>query len=184
MWLKLSLVRALSKLATAARLPLREKFWFAVLYPLSGFIRLVIILLPFRALSPFLGVPLQRRELSPLVTEPKLQMAWQVGRTCRLVGKYTPWETKCLSQAILARALLRLYGIPCVVHLGVAKKPEEAGNPLKAHAWVKVGRWVVCGGEGHRAFTILSTYISRDLLPAGPRRPEPLPHRADFVKTS
>ena len=52
------------------------------------------------------------------------------------------------------------------MHLGVMKSDEGKAR-IKAHAWVRVGRWVISGREGHRAFTVVSTYVSSSLIRRG-----------------
>lgn len=154
------------KLASGWRLSWGEKLGFAVLYPLSGLVRLALIVFPFRALARCLGRDLRGRELSPLVSDRQLERAWRIGRLCRLVARYTPWETKCLAQALMARAALGLCGIPYVLYLGVAKASDGEGATVKAHAWVRVGPQVITGGEGHQAFTVLGSYAAPSLLGA------------------
>jgi hypothetical protein len=75
-----------------------------------------------------------------------------------LTARYTPWETKCLVQATMARFLLGVYGIPYILHLGTLMTHNDE-EPLKAHAWVKVGPWIIVGGEGHQAFAIVGSWV-------------------------
>jgi len=98
-----------------------------------------------------------------------MHTAWRIGRISELVSKYTPWESKCLVQVLMVRALLAYYHIPYVMHLGVTKamaqeSGEEGDSIMKAHAWLSVGAWVVSGGDGHRAFTIVATFVQPSLL--------------------
>lgn len=62
------------------------------------------------------------------------------------ISKYTPWESKCLVQAMTAQKLLRKYNIKSTLYLGVRK----SGNELKAHAWLRCGEYFVTGGDGSR----------------------------------
>lgn len=155
-------------LRTFLRLPLRQKLWFVLLYPLSGMVRAMILAVPFARYARLLGERRGNDQLLMLVEPRAEQMAWRIGRIIEQVARFTPWESKCLVQAILARLMCRYYRLPYVLHLGVTRNQEQ-GHPLKAHAWVSVGRWVIVGGEGHRAFTIVSTYVTPDWLPvSGP----------------
>jgi hypothetical protein len=63
----------------------------------------------------------------------------------------------------MARTLLGYYKIPYVLHIGARMTHEEV-EPLKAHAWVKVGSWVIIGGGGLQAFGIVSSFVSPSLL--------------------
>jgi hypothetical protein len=147
------------KLLTFWRMPLREKTWFFLFYPYSGIIRLAILTLPFRILSPRYGVFCRNDQLSTLVTSEQQLTAWRMGRMADQVSCYTPWESKCLVQALMVRTLLGYYRIPYVMHLG-ATLTDDSNEPMKAHAWVRVGRWVVSGGDGHQAFGIVGSFVS------------------------
>jgi hypothetical protein len=148
-----------SKVKTFFCLPIRDKLWFCLVYPLSGLVRLAILTIPFRFYNRLLGHHYKNHQLSVVVDESQQQLARHIGRIVRVACRYTPWESKCLVQAILARLWLRWYGIPYVLYLGLAKGMEDL-EPLKAHAWVCVGPWVVTGRQGHSAYTIISTFIA------------------------
>ena len=147
----------------AWRLPLREKVWFLLFFPYSGIIRASILMLPFQGLSRSYGQHYHNQQLSSLVTVQQLQQAWRIGKMAELAARYTPWQSKCLVQALMVRTLLGFYRIPYVLHLGATMTGDDQ-EPMKAHAWVKVGRWVVSGGEGHRAFAIVGTYLTPNIV--------------------
>lgn len=63
--------------------------------------------------------------------------ALQIGRLVRMTAVYTPWDSNCFPQAVVARLLLGLYGIPYVLNFGLMRDP--AGGEMKAHAWVTAG---------------------------------------------
>lgn len=150
------------KLHSFWRMPFREKAWFFLLYPYSGIIRLAILTLPFGYLSPRYGVYSRDDQLSALATSEQQMLAWRLGRVAEIVSRYTPWESKCLVQSLMVLTCLGYYRIPYVMHLG-ATLTRDSNASMKAHAWVKVGRWVVSGGDGHQAFGILATFVSRPI---------------------
>lgn len=153
----------LKPLSTFLRLPWREQLWFLLLWPASGLVRAMILLVPFRWYARLLGERMGNDQLRMLVDEQGELRAWRIGRIVGQVARFTPWESKCLVQAILARLMCGWYRTPYVLHLGVTRS-GAAGKPLKAHAWLSVGRWIVVGGEGSRAFTVVSTYVPPKLL--------------------
>ena len=153
-----SIIFAVKKFRSAWRLPLREKLWIVFLYPISGVIRAALIVVPFRVLSRGFGQHRLNRTLSTLVSEPQKLLAWRIGRIVELTARYTPWESKCLVQAVMVRLMCRLYHIPYVLHIG-ALLTHNKDEPMKAHAWVKVGPWVVVGGDGHRAFAVVGSWV-------------------------
>ncbi len=143
--------------------PLHEKIWFVLLVVLSGIARTAILVFPFRWVMHFLGTQFQNKQLSVLVTQQQLEQAWRIGIITTTATKYTPWDSKCLVQAMVARLLLSYYKIPYVIYIGMTrtKLPEAA---LKAHAWLSVGRWVITGRDGHQAFTIASSFVAPSVL--------------------
>jgi len=153
------------------RLPAREKLWFVFAWFLSGVIRLFLLILPFRWIAPRLGLHLNNTQLCAVTPEKQRKLAWRIGKITELACKYTPWQSKCLVQAMVARTLLGYYKIPYVMHLGVAKT-DNAEDLLKAHAWLSVGPWIITGRDGHKQFTIVSTFIS----PAVLGQPSPTGH--------
>lgn len=157
------------KLQTAIRLPWLEKLWILFLMPVSGIARAALLVIPFRYLSRCFGMHHQNIPLSVIVPQQQLQMAWRIGRVCELVSRYTPWQSMCLVQAIMAKTLLSLYRIPCVLYFGVAKTPSDPPSgdddkALKAHAWLMVGPWIITGRGNQQAFTVVSTFVSRSVF--------------------
>lgn len=151
------------KLVNTWHLPAKEKLWLLLLYPYSGLVRMAILLLPFQRLSPYLGHSLQNRQLSPLATESQQQLAWRIGKIIELVSHYTPWESKCFVQAVMARTMLGWYNIPYIMHFGACRTKQQS-EPMKAHTWVKVGRWIITGREGHKSFAIVGSYVAPSIL--------------------
>ncbi|EAU55005.1 hypothetical protein AL013_02105 [Mariprofundus ferrooxydans] len=148
-------------------MPGREKCWFCLVWIISGPIRAGLLLLPFRKMAPMLGEHCSNLQLAAVVGDTQRQRAWRIGRITELAASYTPWQSKCLVQACAASILLRYYRIPYVMHLGVARDSEDTdtdGSAMKAHAWLSVGPRIVTGRDGHRAFTIVSTFVSPALL--------------------
>jgi len=62
----------------------------------------------------------------------------------------------CLPRALAACAMLRRRGIPCRLHLGVARNGEN----LAAHAWVEVEHEKVVGGMEADRFTPIAEFGS------------------------
>jgi len=133
---------------------------------LSAFYRFATLHLPFKWISPHLGVHKGKTELSLLTTPRQELRAWKTGNFVEKVCDKMPWEAKCLIKAYVLRIYLDRYKIPYVLHLGLAKGDENSDKPLLAHTWVTVGRYTVAGGDGHQPpanFTVIGTYISANL---------------------
>ena len=110
----------------------RRLFVEAVLW--LGFCQLAL-LLPFRWLAPHLGA----------------RMKHAISRAAH----HVPWNAKCLVQAMAGKFMLRCRKVESTLYLGVAKENE---NQLKAHAWLRCGRQVVCGGRGMMCYTVISRF--------------------------
>ncbi len=142
---------------------LEEKVWFVLLFCLSGCIRFLLFTLPFRWISLFLGKQANNSSYHFNVSDWEFSKAVAIGRMVAIVSRYTPWESKCLVQAIMARSLFFAYGIPYVIYLGAMLSGSEV-EPLKAHAWVSVGGRIVTGRQGHSAFTVVCAFADPRIL--------------------
>ncbi len=155
--------KALRKCHSAWVLSRREKLWFLFLYPYSGLVRIATLLVPFKWMSRYLGTPNSNLTLSTLATDRQILLARSIGRIVALTAKYTPWESNCLVQAIMARTLLGFYGIPYIMHLGVRLTGEDSDS-LKAHAWIKVGPAIVVGGGNLKAYGLVGTFVASEVI--------------------
>ena len=147
------------KLGSWRRMSLAAQFWFIVAYPLLGLARMALLTVPFRYLAPWLGHNLKTSAAVPLVSERQAWQALEMGRAIRTAARYTPWESKCLAQAMVARLLLGLRGIPYALFLGVRKDETDPAG-MAAHAWVCSGRAFITGGQSFGQFTVVGTFIS------------------------
>lgn len=145
------------------RLSRDQKLWLIPMYLLSGPAWLLTKCLHHRHMGPLLGYAYRNTELVVLANEAQKQRAWRIGRLVDVVCKYTPWPSKCLVQAMITRFALSCYGIPHVMYIGICK-PPESGQPMPSHAWLCVDRWVVTGGDGHRAFKVIATFVSSEQI--------------------
>lgn len=128
-----------------------------VLFLLLGIARLAILVVPFRRLAGLLGTNCGNTQICPLVNKRQRYLAWKLGLLVRRVADRTPWESKCLAQALVTAPLLYLMRVPYVLYLGVAK---EDTKELRAHAWVRSGPCMVTGGAGTPEFTVVATFVS------------------------
>ena len=142
-----------------ARLSSRAQVWFVLLFVGSGLARAALLTLPFRRLLPSMGAHAQQVSCPPEVSEAQQRLAGCIGRLTALAAQYTPWQSACLVQAIVAARVLAYYHIPYVLYLGVAKATPPSDG-LQAHAWLRVGQWIVTGREGHQAFTVVATFVA------------------------
>lgn len=164
----LSLLRAvLRKTKSFLKIPLKQKCWLIILWPLSGIFRFAMLFIPFRYFSKYYGNYYQNYQLSTLLSPTDIRKVADIRASVHLIAKSTPWQSKCLVQALMARTLLGFYKISYVLHIGVLLTKNEQ-EPIKAHAWLKVGPYIITGRERHKSFTILASYISKRITTTPP----------------
>lgn len=142
--------------------------WFLPLWLLLGVSKALIFTLSFRRLAPRLGRQSGVAPWLPLLTAQEEARALAIGRAVRLTAKYTPWDSNCFPQAIAARVLLGLYGLPYILFFGLMRQPDDASG-MKAHAWVAAGRVRVTGGTSFGQFTVVGCFVSPRLAGLAPR---------------
>lgn len=81
-----------------------------------------------------------------------VDIRWAVRRWSRASGGHFT----CLMQAMAVQALLARQGVSSAVVLGV--KPGRAGADPTAHAWLRVGQWVIVGGEERDGHLAVASY--------------------------
>ena len=74
-----------------------------------------------------------------------------VGAVCG----HTPWESKCLVQALTAKRMLNRKHYKCTLYMGVAIEPS---GEMAAHAWLRCGTTHVTGGNGAAVYTITAIF--------------------------
>lgn len=120
---------------------------------LSGIVRVVILLLPFRWIAGRLGS--RGMESAPAVDRTHLKYAQIIGHVIAAASRYTPWESRCLVQAVTAKIMLRRYRISNTLYLGIKK---DQAKILVAHAWLRVGPHFITGGDVSEKFTVLAFF--------------------------
>ena len=131
----------------------QERQIYIEAFLLTGVVRLAILLLSFHWLAKFLGKHM--RESSMDECNEKIAFAKQIGRIIETASRYTPWESKCLVQAVVGKMMLRQQGIANTLYLGVGKKE---GNNLIAHAWLRCGDTIITGRQGKDNFTVVGKF--------------------------
>ena len=151
------------KIGTWSAQPAFVKLWSGPVWLALGAAKLAILLVPFKRIAAYAGVPQGVEPWVPLASAEQRRRALLVGRTITAVAKNTPWDSNCFPQALTARLLLGLYGIPHAIYFGLARDPD--GEELKAHAWVVCDRLPVTGGHSFQIFTVVGMFVPRTLAP-------------------
>jgi len=136
--------------------------WFLPVWLALGLSRGAIRILSFRRLAPLLGHDDGTLPRSLAAGARDEARALEIGRVVRMAATYTPWTSDCYPQAIVARGLMGLYGVPYTLYFGVRRGRDGL---MQAHAWTCCGRIRVSGGAGSDRFTVVRQYTA-----AGPGR--------------
>ena len=134
---------------------------------LTGFARLMVLLLPFKWYAKRLGVHHGVAAFIPLLDNAQQQKALSIGRAVRMSAVMAPWNANCQAQAIAVRILFKIFSIPYSIHYGLSKDPE---SKLKAHAWVCAGPVQVTGGYAFDEFTVVAVFSNASLSASHARK--------------
>lgn len=134
------------------RLPWTERILLLSTFVLLGFVRLALMIIPFHYLTVFLGKHMEESDNKENTENGFIRrLSWAI----ELMSSYTPWESKCLVQAITGKLLLRQKRLENTLYLGVAKTKEEG---MIAHAWLRSGDDIVTGKCDSKEFTVVATF--------------------------
>lgn len=147
------------KFRSILRLPLFSFAWFPVVWLGLGIARASILALSFKRLSPILGRKSDRLDIETAPTEQHLRRAVQIRKAVAMGARNSPWVANCFPQAIVARILFGLYGIPYCLFFGM-RRDAETGD-LSAHAWTLIGDECVTGRMDGEAFTPVGCYTNQ-----------------------
>ena len=120
----------------------------------SMLIRFMIYFLPFKTYRKRLG-KLQEESTQMLNLE---EIAWAKHIKCivEAVCNRTPWESKCLVQAIVCKQLLKKRSIESTIYLGILNDSQD--QKITPHAWLKAGGIILTGRNGHKRYRIVNFY--------------------------
>lgn len=156
-----------SKLSNLLSQPLFIQRWLLPVWIMLGIAKLLIMTIPFRDLAPRLGSQSAISPWLPLLNPEQESLARLIGRVIGLAAKYTPWESNCFPQAVVARILLGFHGLPYILYFGLMRDPADP-TQMKAHAWVVAGRARVTGGASFGRYAVVGCFVSSDLV-EGPK---------------
>lgn len=131
----------------------KQKRLTVLSYIYSAFFRLEIRFVKPKYLQKHWG---RRGEESPMEEAPwKYRYAKNVAIVVDRICTKTAWESKCLVRALTAQRLLKKKGIQSTLYLGCGLEGEK----MVAHAWIRVGRMYVSGGDG-KGYSVVDKYAT------------------------
>ncbi|MEO0589268.1 MAG: lasso peptide biosynthesis B2 protein [Pseudomonadota bacterium] len=142
----------------------RQAFAGPFVFIALGIARAAALSLPFRTYAPIFGEVCDDHATAPpsaipAAREPSREgrRARHIGRTIESVARFTPWNSNCLAQTLVAAVCLRAARISFSVHFGVSPS-EKADQPIEAHSWVMAGAYPVTGYAQSVGMTRLQTF--------------------------
>lgn len=121
----------------------------------SGIARAVILFVPFKKYKKYIGI--YNKETPFEIDLHKYKTIKQVSWAVNIVCSHTPWESKCLVQALTAQRILKGYNIENTLYLGVNK---DSSNNMLAHAWLRSGQVFVTGGYNRDEYVEVGKFSS------------------------
>ncbi|MPQ44839.1 lasso peptide biosynthesis B2 protein [Clostridium tarantellae] len=133
----------LNKFKTFMSIGIKEKFMFLEAFTLEGIMRMAILIIPFKKLKKYMGKHSVESSYEGDIEDYKIvkKVRWAVMHA----AEYTPWESKCLVQALTVQNMLKRRKIYTTIYLGVGK---DENNEMIAHSWIRYGRFFITGGDG------------------------------------
>ena len=144
----------LRKAKTFIKSDSKTKFDFLYAYFYTGVFRMYILFVPFNKLRKRMGK--HKKESAEKETRDVYKIASHISWVVTLISSKTPWESKCLVQALTAQRMLKSKGISTTIYLGVRKE----GNEMKAHAWLRCGEYYVTGGAIREQYTVVAKFAN------------------------
>ena len=128
----------------------KDFIFFTEAWCFLGAARLMLLFRPFKKLLPILS---KKQGQHTIADEETLQL---IKLSIARAGIRSPWRTKCFEQALAAKMMLNRRGIKSTVYFGVMKGKD--GDHLQAHAWVKVGEFVITGWKGIEQYSVVGIF--------------------------
>jgi hypothetical protein len=132
-----------------------------------GVARLMVRTVPFSWIARLIGRYMD--DSSRFVSKQEHQLARMIGQAVVSAAGYTPWESVCLPQAMAGQWMLKRRRIPGILYLGVSRDPSKTSG-LSAHAWLRCGKLILTGAQGHEKFAVVSTFSTGPYLKKKPSR--------------
>jgi len=155
-----TLSRLNKKVKKFIQLSWKEKKYITEAFFLTGLFRFAILFIPFNKLASFAGI--YNEESFEQINAFENINVKKIGWSISVASKYTPWESKCLVQALTAQSMLKKRNISGTLYLGVAK--DKKNNPI-AHAWIRSGDIIVTGGSVCNCFTTVAKFANSLRIP-------------------
>ena len=132
-----------------------RRICFVQAFIYSGIYRAFILFVPFNKLKTRMG---DHRNESPMEVDiASYRVAREVRWAVTQAARHTPWESKCLVQALTAQRMMKNKGVSTTIYLGVKKNID---NEMIAHAWIRCGSYYITGGDNRWGYAVVAKFAS------------------------
>lgn len=145
----------ISKVRTFYKIDKETKINFIKAYIYSGVARVFIIFMPFNRLRKIMGK--YKKESNEIVDVNTHKIAKKIGWAVSEAARYTPWNSKCLVQALTTQRMMKEKGISTTIYLGVSKGKD---NEMLAHAWIRCGSYIITGGANKNEYVVVAKFTN------------------------
>ena len=142
------------RLSSLLKRPHFELLWALPVWAALGVARVLLKVIPFIKLAPWLGRTTAPAHLMTALPARQQARAQAIGHTVQFAARHTPWLSTCFTQVVVARCLLRLYRVPYAIYFGL----ERGNDGLQAHAWIVAGEVSVTGGIGFDRYAVVGCF--------------------------
>jgi hypothetical protein len=134
--------------------PIADKKLVLYVFIWSAIVRFNMLFVPFKYYRKLLGnIQVEaQNNLEIYHSEDIIHIRDLVLAVCR----HTPWDSKCLVQAVICKRLLKKRGFNSTLYLGVKTAFEK--KKMEAHAWLKLDDLILTGAKRHRHFKVVSFF--------------------------
>lgn len=138
-------------------MPAQQKGLFFMNFFFCGVAKVAIKLFGHKRLTPYYGHFCRMQMVSTILSKHQLQQALSLKRAISLAARYTPWNSNCLTQALVAKFWCTYKQIPYMLFIGFEKNSEK---PLgeNSHAWVMAGPIAISGGFSFNTHQVILSY--------------------------
>jgi len=143
------------KVRTFASIDSKSKLRFVQAYIYTGIARAFILFVPFNKLKKRMGN--LKEESAKVVDISSYRIAKNISWSVIQASRYTPWESKCLVQALTARRMMKERGVSTTLYLGVMKNEK---NEMLAHAWIRCGSYYITGGSNRYGYAVVAKFAN------------------------
>lgn len=148
-----TLSRLAKKVNTFASIGNGRRLRFLQAFIYTGIYRAFILFVPFSKLKKRMG---NHNNESPMEVDiVSYRVAREVRWAVTQAARHTPWESKCLVQALTAKRMMKNKGIPTTIYLGVKKNND---NEMIAHAWIRCGSYYITGGHNRVGYAVVAKF--------------------------